>query len=204
MTIAELCNLFDRYEVVDTKMQLDREYYSNTNTIYSDGNIKTSIGKDAYVRVSVYDANYVMFVDIENKIYLCVYRYIPTTKFKQIKQELQLLKNEINKLSDNNTNDITNCINDDVIDINAFKCTECKSDEKLIFYRSKDNSDILITKCNICKSEYTFVPSKYYKLASKRTVYFKSNKSSRDIEIKELTSLKNASEVINNLLTQLD
>ena len=60
----------------------------------------------------------------------------------------------------------------------------------MVFTRSKSNPDVLEANCDKCQTEYTFVPSKYYKLASKRIVYFKSEKSSRLVEIKNADGRK--------------
>lgn len=196
MTLEKLCSKFDRAEVVNTQMQLDRVYYASTDTIYSDGNIKTSIRDDGYIRIdSVQDANFVIFVDLENKIYLCIYNYTPENKYKLILQKLRLLKNIINELNGTDlsenmvTETINNHIDNDVIDINIFTCTECGSEEKLEYNRSKTNPEALEAKCTKCQTEYTFVPSKYYKLSSKRIIYFKSQESSRDITV--INTLKN-------------
>lgn len=192
MTLTELCSLFDRYEIVETQTQIDRRYYATTETAYSDGKIESTVGNDAYIHInSVHNATYLMFVDIEHKIYLCVYKYIPNSKYKVIRQQLQILKNIINKLNNideyNDIDALDNHIDDDVIDINTFTCTECDSEERLVFNRSKTNPEAITTKCKTCKTEYVFVPSKYYKLSSKKITYFKSEKSSRQISITQPT-----------------
>lgn len=180
-TLEQLCGLFDKYEIVDTQMKIDREYYSSSDVIHTDGDIKTSVNYDGYITIeSVVNATYLMFMDLEQKIYLCVYKYVPKTQYKHIKQELQILKNKIG-VDDNIVSDIN--INDDVVDINTFRCVECDFNDKLIFKRSKSNPEALECKCKMCKTEYTFVPSKYYKLSSKRVIYFKSEESSRQIVI---------------------
>lgn len=188
MTLVDLCNFFDRSEIVDTQMDIDRDYYVSIDTIFTDGEYKTTIGTDGYLQItSVHDATYLMFVDIEHKIYLCIYKYIPESKYKHILQRLQLLKIAIDRLNGNSEeDDIDNVINglidDDVIDINEFACIECGNKE-LQFRRLKTNSDIICTKCDKCYTEYTFTPSKYYKIASKKIINFKSEKSSRLINI---------------------
>ena len=190
MTLVDLCNFFDRSEIVDTQMDIDRDYYVSVDTIFTDGEYKTTIGTDGYLQItSVHDATYLMFVDIEHKIYLCIYKYIPESKYKHILQRLQLLKIAINKLNgtNNDEDDIDNVIedliDDDVIDINNFACTECDNNHNFKFKRLKTNPEIICTKCNICYTEYTLTPSKYYKIASKKTINFKSEKSSRSIHI---------------------
>lgn len=192
MNLTELCSLFDRYEIVDTQAQIDREYYATLEDIYTDGDYKTNVTRDAYIHItSVQNASYLIFVDLESKIYLCIYKYVPETKYKLIKQKLRFLKTVLKEMNINNDYKddkieiIKECIDDDVIDINIFTCTECNCEDKLIFYRSKTNPEALCTTCNNCKTEYTFVPSKYYKLSSKRVIYYKSEKSSRLVEIED-------------------
>lgn len=193
-TINDLCNLFDKHEIVELETQIDREYYASTDAIFTDGEIKSNITRDGYIHItSVKNANFLMFVDIEHNIYLCIYKYIFTTKFKYIRQKLQILRSRLEEIKENvyadssdEKNTVIDCIakniNDDVIDINTFTC-ECGSKEKMIFTRSKNNYEAIEAKCKACKSEYVFVPSKYYKLASKKLVYFKSEESSRQINI---------------------
>ena len=187
MELMDLCSLFDRSEIVDSQTQIDREYYASTDTIYSDGEVKTNVTRDAYIHITSVRGvpNYLMFVDIESKIYLCVYKYIPATKYKIIRQQLQILKTQLDRLNEHEWDDdiIDEYIDDDVVDINTFKCTECNSTEEFNFIRSKTNPEAIETKCKICKTEYIFVPSKYYKMSSKKVVYHKSEKSSRQIAI---------------------
>lgn len=199
-TIMDLCALFDRYEIAETQSYIDREYYTVKETIFTDGEYDSHVTRDAYIKItSVRNANYLIFIDIEHKIYLCAYKYMPKTKYKFIKQKLQILKSMIAEeveidihhhhypntdiIDEKDINKHNVFIDDNVVNINEFICTECGSGEKMSFSRSKTNPDALITKCNVCKTEYTFVPSKYYKLSSKKTIYFKSEKSSRQIEI---------------------
>lgn len=192
MNINELCALFDRYEIVESQLDIDKEYYTIIDTIYTDGSVKTDINKDGYIHIlSVYNASYLIFIDTEHKIYLRIYKHIDAAEFKYIKQKLQILKNKLAEFIKDDRNDdiintdnsIINHIDSDVIDINTFTCNECDNTNKMIFTRSKTNPDAIETKCNVCKTEYIFVPSKYYKLSSKKTIYFKSEASSRQIEI---------------------
>ena len=34
-SLTELCKLFDRYEIVDTQMQIDKEYYALSENIFT-------------------------------------------------------------------------------------------------------------------------------------------------------------------------
>lgn len=192
MNINELCVLFDRYEIVESKLDIDKEYYTIIDSIYTDGSVKTDINKDGYIHIlSVHNASYLIFIDTEHKIYLRIYKHIDTAKFKYIKQKLQILKNKLAEFVKDNKidivvnidNSINNHIDNDVIDINTFTCTECNNTNNMIFTRSKTNPEAIETRCDNCKTEYVFVPSKYYKLSSKKTIYFKSETSSRQIEI---------------------
>ena len=189
MTVNEVCNYFDLSEIVDTKLDIDREYYSATGNIYSDGDVKYHMTREAYIHItSVHDASYIIFADRDYNTCLCVYKYIPDITCKYILENLNLLKNTIKK-SDIHHHDedeskyIDSHVNDDVVDINTFTCTECESKDQMIFTRSVNNPEALEAKCNTCKTEYVFTPSKYYKLASKRIIYFKSEDSSRQIKI---------------------
>jgi hypothetical protein len=192
MTLENLCRLFDQYEIVDNQLQIDKDYFSAMENIYTDGESKTNISGEGYIHIAaVKKATYIIYADRKYNICLCIYKYTPETKYKQIIDRLNVLRDIIKDLNTFTISDreepIKN-INDedlDLIDINTFTCIECNSKDKLSFNRSKDNPDVLETKCETCKTEYTFVPSKFYKLASKRTIYFKSEDTSRQINIKE-------------------
>lgn len=201
MTVNEVCEYFDLSEIVNTQMDIDRDYYSAIGKVYTDGIVKSHITREGYIHItSVKDATYFIFLNREYQTCLCVYKYIPDITCKYIIENLHLLKskiNEVNEISEDTTeldNYTDKLIDDDVIDLNTFTCTECESENKMIFIRSKTNPDALETKCTTCKTEYIFVPSKYYKLASKRIIYFKSENSSRQIEISEYKENKTAND----------
>jgi hypothetical protein len=190
MTLTNLCSLFDQYEIVDTEISLDREYYASSEIIYSDGHIESNINSEGYIHITkVIDANYIMFLDQNEACFLCIYKYTPETKYKDVIDSMNKMKRlsaKISKEDDDIEQDIksaNNIIMDDLVDINEFTCTECKSKDKMKFTRSKKDSDILTCKCQHCSTEYSFAPSKYYRLASKKVVFFKSDKSSRQIYI---------------------
>lgn len=190
MNLANLCRLFDQCEIVDTQIQIDKDYFATIENIYSDGNFKTNVTREGFIHItSVKDANYIMYIDRQYHICACIYKYTLETSYKEIIDRLNGLRDVLDKVKGSDDDEITNSINnhidDDVIDINLFICTECDCKEKMEFTRSKTNPDALISVCNMCKTEYTFVPSKYYKLSSKKNIYFKSEKSSRQIKISE-------------------
>lgn len=183
MTLENLCSLFDQYDIVDEKIDLSRDYYSFSENIYTDGKETHNINREGYIHIrDVQDATYIAFVDRLHNVYLCIYRYIQETKYKEIIDKYNILKSTVR--NDSKSKSKSTVLAEDIIDINDFKCTECDSDEELIFKRSLTNPDILTTKCKKCKTEYTFTPSKYYKLASKRLIHSKSN-TSRLINIQE-------------------
>lgn len=195
MTLNELCSLFDEYEIVDTQIQVDREYYSSSEFIYSDGEVISNINNEGYIHITAaHRANYIMFIGINKRIYICIYKYTSKTEYKEISCKLDKLKKSIGETIEN-YEDIKKEIEEskhkhedgfnELININEFTCQECNSNEKMVFTRSKTNPDALETKCNKCKTEYTFVPSKYYRISSKKIIYFKSDKSSRQININE-------------------
>lgn len=187
MELINLCQLCDQYEIVDTKPQLDRDYYSHSNSIYSDGRVISHINSEGYIHITnVEDADYIMFAGINHAIYLGIYKYTPEVKYKEILDRLNRLKNMTAEMLEENINNNVKTVtqNTDLVDINNFACDQCGYIDKLQFTRSPTNPDALICKCNQCKSEYTLVPSRYYRISSKKIVYFKSE-DSRDITISE-------------------
>ena len=106
--LSNLCKTFDKYEIVEAQIEIDREYYSTTNNIYSDGEVKSNIDRNGFIHItSVHNASYIFFIDLDNKIYLCIYKYIQESKFIEILQNFQLLIDTINKLKNNNSNKIS-------------------------------------------------------------------------------------------------
>lgn len=193
MTLNNLSRLFDQCEIVDTQIQIDKDYFATVDSIFTDGEYRTNITSGGFIHInSVKDANYIMYIDRQYNVCACIYKYTLETMYKEIIDRLNGLREILDKVKSINgdydeelLNSINNHIDDDVIDINLFVCTECDCKDKMEFNRSKTNPDALIAICDICKTEYTFVPSKYYKLSSKKNIYFKSEKSSRLIKISE-------------------
>ena len=186
MTLENLCSLFDQCDIVDKQIDLSHDYYSISENIYTDGKLSHNINREAYIHITdLKDATYIAFIDKSHNVYLCIYRYTQETKYKEILDKFNVLKSIARGESKQSRNNKPNAIiSSDIIDINAFKCTECDSDDDLVYKRSSSNPDILMTKCEKCKTEYTFTPSKYYKLASKRVINSKST-TSRTINIQE-------------------
>ena len=186
MKFEQLKKHFDVFEIVDTSLDMDRDFLSVSEKMASDGNIESNINSKGYIHItSVKNATYLMFIDTEHNLYCCVYKYIPTTKFKEIIRHSGELKRIIENDYEINKDHLEDGIHveEDLIDINNFTCTECDSEETLNFARSNSNPDAIITRCTKCKTEYTFVPSKYYRLSSKKVIYFKSEKTSRNVNI---------------------
>jgi hypothetical protein len=190
MKFEQLKKYFDVFEIVDNHLDLDREFLSVSERIFTDGEVKFNVNREGYLHItSVQNAMYILFIDTEHNLYCCVFKYIPTTKFKEIIRHAGVLKRITEndyKIDKDYLDDGIN-VEDDLIDINEFTCTECDCEDTLIFTRSATNPDALITKCNKCCTDYTFVPSKYYKLSSKKVIYFKSEKSSRNIDLEDKT-----------------
>lgn len=201
MTIDELCKLeFEQYEIVDSKVDIDKEYWSSSDMIFTDGEIKSNINREGYIHItSVKDANYVMFADRDNIPYICVYKYIYDNMFKEIIDKANILKERILKISGVETSAEDTKPDDkpisDLVDINNFRCTECGYDGKFSYKRTESNIDALETKCPKCNAIFTFVPSKYYKLASKKVVFFKTDQSSRNIDLEEQQKITKNSKV---------
>jgi len=195
MILDNVCKLFDVYEVTDVKNNIGgREYLSLLESVYSDGSVEKSVGSDGYIHIkSVKDAEYILFVDVNHMFYLNIYKYTHEMKYKEIINNLNALKETYEALPGDNkpaiNRDVCLATDKDVnmaglVDINAFKCQVCDSADMMDFKRVNGNPDALMCKCKVCHSEYTFVPSRYYRMSSKKIVYSKSNNLSRDVQIK--------------------
>ena len=186
MTLQEICSQFDIYEIVDTLAELeDRDYYTSYDKIFIDGAYDISPNKEGFIHIhNVKDASYIIIIDKYKKTYIRVYKYIAESKFKPTYDACKLLRDILNNeeyIEKKENNDILKT--SDIIDINNFRCTECGNNE-FIFFRSSRTVDALETKCSRCKTEYELMPSKYYKISSKRVIYFKSEDVSRDVDIR--------------------
>lgn len=184
--IEKACLKSDTYDIVDAKYILDRKYLSISDHIFTDGELNYDVNEDGYITIKeVKNANYILFIDQNKEIHLGIYKFIPENKINEIMYEIDLLTYlniEKNNNEDTEVTDQVNINDDAIININKFLCTECYSNDKMVFTRSKSNPEILCTKCKNCLTEYNFVPSKYYKMSSKKIIYKKEN-TSRFIEI---------------------
>jgi hypothetical protein len=180
MTIENLCVLFDGNTVVDKKNQLDNEYIASSNIIYSDGKFSTKIDSSGYIHINnISDTtNYLIYIDQNGDIFLVIYKYIAETKFKEIIDKLNSIRDQtgMRKHSLLNRTEDGMALDDmaDLKDINDLHCESCN--DKMEIVKIYKNGD-MIAICNKCNIKYALKPSKYYVLAAKTKIY-SSNKYS--------------------------
>ena len=184
MELADICAMVDAYYIAENKLELDQSALSSTEHIYSDGTYDQTITKEGYVKIfNIKNANYLIFIDSKHQLYLSVYKYIFNTKFKKINDDIEELKELLNKdelLSDKSSNTNPNIL-DGLVDINNMICEECGSNDIKEFYHYEDN--LIKCVCNNCGTEYILEPSKYYIIKSKKVINT-SNQNTININIK--------------------
>lgn len=161
--------------------------YSSSEKIYTDcEDMKYNITKEGYIHITkAENANYILYADKSDKINLSIYYLCDKSYGIKIAAESEILYNFINnKLTTNINNAIKLDVNNDnIYNINTFTCSECDNNEPMKYEYRKGNGDALFCKCPNCKTEYSFVPSNLYKMASKKVIFSKSS-TSRNVDIK--------------------
>lgn len=186
MELADICAMVDTYYIAENKLELDQSALSFSEHIYSDGTYDQTITKEGYVKIfNIKNANYLIFIDSKNQLYLSIYKYISNTKFKEITDEIEELRELLNtndeSSSDKSSDTIPNKL-DGLIDINNMVCTECGSNDIKEFYHHENH--LIRCMCNNCGTEYVLEPSKYYIIKSKKVIN-KSNQNTVNINIKK-------------------
>ena len=181
MELTDICAMVDTYYIAENKLELNQPALSFTEHIYSDGTYDQTITKEGYVKIfNIKNANYLIFIDSKNQLYLSVYKYISSTKFKEITDDIKELKELLNNDESSNKFTIPNEL-DGLIDINNMICTECGSNDIKEFYHHENH--LIRCICNNCGTEYILEPSKYYIIKSKKVIN-KSNQNTININIK--------------------
>lgn len=179
MELADICAMVDAYYIAENKLELNQPALSFTEHIYSDGTYDQTITKEGYVKIfNIKNANYLIFIDSKNQLYLSVYKYISSTKFKEITDDIKELKELSNNDESSDKSTIPNEL-DDLIDINNMVCTECGSNDIKEFYHHENY--LIRCVCNNCGTEYVLEPSKYYIIKSKKVI---NNSNQNTINIK--------------------
>ena len=75
MRINDLCSLSDQYYIAECKEELNKKYVSSSEVIYTDGTNTRRIDEDGYIHIENVDAEYIIFIDRDDKVYLGIYKY---------------------------------------------------------------------------------------------------------------------------------
>lgn len=194
MTLTNVCMLFDSYTVVEKQSQVSNTFFASSEHIFSDGVYHSHIEKHGYIQITdVENATYIMFVDQSGNIFLNIYKYTQETKYKEIIDNLNTLREltgihhhtyatEDDYLDEEDSDaekedvDLPSALRSKYIDLNTFVCLDCSTK---IRYRKLQNTDAVIGVCTKCNTEYTLVPSKYYVLKAKKITYKNTTGSRR-------------------------
>lgn len=166
MRINDLCSFSDQYYIAECKEELNKKYVSSSEVIYTDGTNTRRIDEDGYIHIENVDAEYIIFIDRDDKVYLGIYKYIQDSKHKEIIDELKMIRLQNKNMSSAKNQSTNNIALDDIIDINNMVCTECGSKDLSKFSTNTSTGEIECT-CKVCKTKFKLVPSKYFVIKSK-------------------------------------
>ena len=194
MTLENLCDLFDDHVIFDKQSDLNNDdYYASSSKIITDGKYHSTINRNGYIHITSVEgetpdtmANYIMFLGQNGLLFLAIYRYCPEHLYKDIVKNLNILREqfgmrrlggETNTYSPGATapseEDLMSLIREDptcrLIDLNTFKCENCCSSE--IVYYKNPKTFTLYGKCKKCDTLYKLIPSCFYRIKEKTSVF---------------------------------
>lgn len=178
MNLSNVCAISDTYYIAENKLELNQEYLSSSELIYTDGNYNSHINKDGYIKIfDVYDANYLVFIDESGNLFLAVYKFIADIKFKDIINAINDIREQTgmhkhDKSANKKEDEVSESI-DELVDINNMTCDVCGSEDFVEpFKYDKDRN--ITCQCKGCNTIYKLSPSKYYAIKSK-TIFSNAN-----------------------------
>ena len=179
MNLADICTIADSYYIAENKLELNQEYLSSSELIHSDGTFSHHINKDGYIVIyDIVDANYIVFIDQSGDLFLGIYRYIQDIKFKEIIDNMNVIRNQTGMHKHNASVEVTDIepnrecdpvlkdAADDLVNINNMICTECGSKDFVEPF-AYDSDKNITCQCKTCSTIYKLSPSKYYAIKSK-------------------------------------
>ena len=104
--IKHILELADEYFILQHKSNLEQSSHTAYSTaIYTDGKYKTSVNSSTgFIEIyNITDANYLIFLDQQQKVVLYIYENVPDILIKNISDELREARDEIIINNDNKT-----------------------------------------------------------------------------------------------------
>lgn len=181
ITLKQVCNSFKTFQAYDKREYLsNKEYTVFCDVIFCDGTYDHRLNSEGDIIISnVKNANYIAYLDHENRSRLDVYKYVPNHMYKDIMELADKLDAEANKTNPNNigqsyeSNQIAMVSpSDKLIDINEPICPVCGEPIKLTVISA---AEVIMGLCEECMVEYSLVPSKYYVIKTKKQFYSSDN-----------------------------
>ena len=165
MTLKDLRCLADQCYIAEYKAELNKKYIASSEDIFTDGTNTHYVDSEGYVIIKEVDAEYIIFLDIDSKVYLGIYKYIQDSKFKEILDGINTLRHHIGSAQIKSTKSLPD---DGLIDVNNMTCTECGSVEFSNF--SISTAGEIECTCKKCRTKFKLIPSKYYIIKSKTII----------------------------------
>ena len=189
MNLINLCAMADSYYIAEHKAEINQNYLSSSELIYTDGECEHHINRDGYIEISnITNANYIVFMDQAGNVFLSIYKYILDVKYKDVLDALNQLRAQTGMYKHNanyevpknnldvNPNKIEPLREDDeilklgpdeLVNVNSMKCSICGSTDFIEPFKYDYNWNIKC-QCKKCNTIYTLIPSKYYLVKSKK------------------------------------
>lgn len=204
----------DNYILVDHRAQFElMTFKTSYASIETDGKFKTSIDADSKLLLisNLTNAEYIIYLDENDKVILYIYSRIPEIKLKEIKDGAHRLWNHLIELNKQQTDEeeeqkastaksdtstamisaeqLTHdeaikkmlLYNEGLVDLNNMHCNVCDHNEFFDFVLCDDMKTIE-AQCAHCYTIYRLIPSKYYVVHS-RTIFVDNEKNKVNPEL---------------------
>ena len=153
---------------------LNKEYIASSGEVYTDGNQKQNIDKEGFVHIELSDAQYIVLFDINNQLYLEIYKYTPVFTINNLISEVIKIKKNYSNIGYNKKFDNLNIIKEsDLVNINSFVCPKCG--KEFVKAKSKADPSLILAYCSNCNIEYFLKPSKYFVIVAKKQFFRSKN-----------------------------
>lgn len=157
--------------ILDKKDKFNIKYVASSDIICTDGEYTSRIDSDGYIKIeNLKNNNYLIFIDGDGDIVLVIYKYIIETKYKEVIDNLNMIRDKTGMHKHPNSSPKYRNINielsDTLIDITDFQCDSCGGKMTL-----EDKQNYKIARCAKCNIKYALRPSKYYNIAARTKIF---------------------------------
>ena len=184
-------SVVNTYFIVDHRAEFELMVYKTSfSGVETDGQYSTKIDASSRLLVvtNLIHADYIAYLDEDDKIVLYIYKQIPEIKLSEVLNGINKLWAHLKKLEGSENKEVTSAESNAVteqlaydeavkktllrdeglVDLNHMQCDICGSDRFNDFVVCNDGKTIE-AQCANCYTIYRMVPSKYYMVHSRTT-----------------------------------